>query len=193
MRTVTLIPGDGIGPEIAVAVQKIFAAAEVLFHTHLVLIWADILLMLVLANTRIIFWPQTLFCCSGSNCLGPGGCQPCQERRWHNGNSSGFYSVIKDFITLEHKVLLYHKKEIISLEHKVWWAFYFVIKDFISLEHKVWHKGQIGHGHHFRLTIQKQIFSHVQEAAFMCSSSQICTSQISQCWNCSLHWQCEHS
>ena len=29
MRTVTLIPGDGIGPEIAVAVQKIFAAAEV--------------------------------------------------------------------------------------------------------------------------------------------------------------------
>ena len=27
-RTVTLIPGDGIGPEIAVAVQKIFAAAE---------------------------------------------------------------------------------------------------------------------------------------------------------------------
>ena len=34
MRTVTLIPGDGIGPEIAVAVQKIFAAAEVpFFHT----------------------------------------------------------------------------------------------------------------------------------------------------------------
>ena len=29
VRTVTLIPGDGIGPEIAVAVQKIFAAAEV--------------------------------------------------------------------------------------------------------------------------------------------------------------------
>jgi len=28
IRTVTLIPGDGIGPEIAVAVQKIFAAAE---------------------------------------------------------------------------------------------------------------------------------------------------------------------
>jgi len=28
VRTVTLIPGDGIGPEIAVAVQKIFAAAE---------------------------------------------------------------------------------------------------------------------------------------------------------------------
>merc|ERR1719278_419328 len=27
-RTVTLIPGDGIGPEIAVAVQKIFAAAD---------------------------------------------------------------------------------------------------------------------------------------------------------------------
>ena len=27
-RTVTLIPGDGIGPEIAVAVQNIFAAAE---------------------------------------------------------------------------------------------------------------------------------------------------------------------
>ena len=27
-RTVTLIPGDGIGPEIAVSVQKIFAAAE---------------------------------------------------------------------------------------------------------------------------------------------------------------------
>ena len=27
-RTVTLIPGDGIGPEIAVAVQKIVAAAE---------------------------------------------------------------------------------------------------------------------------------------------------------------------
>jgi len=27
-KTVTLIPGDGIGPEIAVAVQKIFAAAE---------------------------------------------------------------------------------------------------------------------------------------------------------------------
>ena len=28
-RTVTLIPGDGIGPEIAQAVQRIFAAAEV--------------------------------------------------------------------------------------------------------------------------------------------------------------------
>merc|ERR1719446_1134279 len=28
VRTVTLIPGDGNGPEIAVAVQKIFAAAE---------------------------------------------------------------------------------------------------------------------------------------------------------------------
>ena len=27
-RTVTLIPGDGIGPEIAASVQKIFAAAE---------------------------------------------------------------------------------------------------------------------------------------------------------------------
>merc|ERR1712038_445545 len=27
-KTVTLIPGDGIGPEIAVAVQKIFAAAD---------------------------------------------------------------------------------------------------------------------------------------------------------------------
>ena len=27
-RTVTLIPGDGIGPEIAAAVQRIFAAAE---------------------------------------------------------------------------------------------------------------------------------------------------------------------
>lgn len=29
MRTVTLIPGDGIGPEISVAVQKIFQAADV--------------------------------------------------------------------------------------------------------------------------------------------------------------------
>jgi len=29
VRTVTLIPGDGIGPEIAASVQKIFAAAEV--------------------------------------------------------------------------------------------------------------------------------------------------------------------
>ena len=29
VRTVTLIPGDGIGPEIAAAVQKIFAAAKV--------------------------------------------------------------------------------------------------------------------------------------------------------------------
>ena len=29
VRTVTLIPGDGIGPEIAAAVQKIFAAAQV--------------------------------------------------------------------------------------------------------------------------------------------------------------------
>ncbi|CAB3369624.1 Hypothetical predicted protein [Cloeon dipterum] len=29
VRTVTLIPGDGIGPEISAAVQKIFAAAEV--------------------------------------------------------------------------------------------------------------------------------------------------------------------
>merc|ERR1712018_954619 len=28
-KTVTLIPGDGIGPEIAVAVQRIFEAAEV--------------------------------------------------------------------------------------------------------------------------------------------------------------------
>ena len=28
-RTVTLIPGDGIGPEISAAVQKIFAAANV--------------------------------------------------------------------------------------------------------------------------------------------------------------------
>lgn len=28
MRTVTLIPGDGIGPEIALAVKQIFAAAE---------------------------------------------------------------------------------------------------------------------------------------------------------------------
>ena len=27
-HTVTMLPGDGIGPEIAVAVQKIFAAAE---------------------------------------------------------------------------------------------------------------------------------------------------------------------
>ena len=30
-RTVTLIPGDGIGPEISAAVQKIFAAAQVLY------------------------------------------------------------------------------------------------------------------------------------------------------------------
>ena len=29
-RVVTLIPGDGIGPEISAAVQKIFSAAEVL-------------------------------------------------------------------------------------------------------------------------------------------------------------------
>jgi hypothetical protein len=29
VRTVTLIPGDGIGPEISAAVQKIFTAAEV--------------------------------------------------------------------------------------------------------------------------------------------------------------------
>lgn len=29
IRTVTLIPGDGIGPEISAAVQKIFASAEV--------------------------------------------------------------------------------------------------------------------------------------------------------------------
>lgn len=29
MRTVTLIPGDGIGPEISAAVQKIFKVAEV--------------------------------------------------------------------------------------------------------------------------------------------------------------------
>ena len=35
VRTVTLIPGDGIGPEIAVAVQKIFAAAEVFKKTIL--------------------------------------------------------------------------------------------------------------------------------------------------------------
>lgn len=28
-RTVTLIPGDGIGPEISSSVQKIFAAADV--------------------------------------------------------------------------------------------------------------------------------------------------------------------
>lgn len=28
-QTVTLIPGDGIGPEISAAVQKIFAAANV--------------------------------------------------------------------------------------------------------------------------------------------------------------------
>ena len=41
VRTVTLIPGDGIGPEIAVAVQKIFAAAEVLLYIDLLLIRAD--------------------------------------------------------------------------------------------------------------------------------------------------------
>lgn len=29
MRTVTLIPGDGIGPEISAAVQEIFAASKV--------------------------------------------------------------------------------------------------------------------------------------------------------------------
>lgn len=29
VRTVTLIPGDGIGPEISAAVQKIFSVAEV--------------------------------------------------------------------------------------------------------------------------------------------------------------------
>lgn len=29
VRTVTLIPGDGIGPEISAAVQKIFSAADV--------------------------------------------------------------------------------------------------------------------------------------------------------------------
>ena len=29
VRTVTLIPGDGIGPEISAAVQQIFAAANV--------------------------------------------------------------------------------------------------------------------------------------------------------------------
>ncbi len=32
MRTVALIPGDGIGPEISAAVQKIFAAADVRFR-----------------------------------------------------------------------------------------------------------------------------------------------------------------
>ena len=31
----TLIPGDGIGPEISAAVQKIFAAAEVHVQTEL--------------------------------------------------------------------------------------------------------------------------------------------------------------
>lgn len=30
VRTVTLIPGDGIGPEISAAVQKIFTVAQVL-------------------------------------------------------------------------------------------------------------------------------------------------------------------
>lgn len=33
MYTVTLIPGDGIGPEISESVQKIFQAAKVL-HPH---------------------------------------------------------------------------------------------------------------------------------------------------------------
>ena len=37
VRTVTLIPGDGIGPEIAVAVQKIFAAAEVFKNNFLLI------------------------------------------------------------------------------------------------------------------------------------------------------------
>ena len=29
VKTVTMIPGDGIGPEISAAVQQIFSAAEV--------------------------------------------------------------------------------------------------------------------------------------------------------------------
>lgn len=38
LQTVTLIPGDGIGPEISTAVMKIFEAAKV-SHTDLVAIW----------------------------------------------------------------------------------------------------------------------------------------------------------
>lgn len=34
VRTVTLIPGDGIGPEISAAVQQIFTTANVKFSTY---------------------------------------------------------------------------------------------------------------------------------------------------------------
>lgn len=34
VRTVTLIPGDGIGPEISAAVQQIFTTAKVKFYIH---------------------------------------------------------------------------------------------------------------------------------------------------------------
>ena len=34
VRTVTLIPGDGIGPEISASVQKIFKVAQVLIFRY---------------------------------------------------------------------------------------------------------------------------------------------------------------
>ena len=111
MRTVTLIPGDGIGPEIAVAVQKIFAAAEVpffiLFGAHFV---QHIILMLALARHSHHIWTPNMILLFRLQLPGT---------RWMSalsGTQMGRWEFLRS-------------------------TFYFVIKDIISPVHYVWHQG----------------------------------------------------
>lgn len=51
MHTVTLIPGDGIGPEISTAVMKIFDAAKVSTGQP----WKNIIIYQKKVSSKIIF------------------------------------------------------------------------------------------------------------------------------------------
>lgn len=65
VRKVTLIPGHGIGPEITVAVQKIFEAAKVPIE------WDEVDVTAVRVSTRFPYFP----------------CFPCVLKKKHVGRT----------------------------------------------------------------------------------------------------------
>ena len=88
-------PGMELDPRLLLLSRRSLLLLRCLFSYYLVLILCNTLYWCwPLPDTHITFGPQIWFCCSGSNCLGPSGCQPCQECRWHHGNSTGCYCLL---------------------------------------------------------------------------------------------------
>ena len=82
-------PGMELDPRLLLLSRRSLLLLRCLFSYYLLILCNTLYWCWPLPDTHITFGPQIWFCCSGSNCLGPCGCQPCQERRWYDGNSSG--------------------------------------------------------------------------------------------------------